>query len=570
MPARTTPAQLDFLKYVIILFFTLTGTAFYWYLDGRPMAGIDDANIYFVYMRNFAEGHGFVYNIGGERVEGFTSLLWTLIGALIFQFTSSPEIYLLLLNVVLVSVTLWRIVLFTDRLLGDNRLITPYSYFILGCLFVIPGFFDWTILSMMETGLWTFLLVHAVLNICQFELDNENRSGSNAWLTLLLVLMVFTRPESYLWSLVFLALRYWQLVRDGQGKIFAPVKTLLLPALAVVAAVAGITMWRLNYFGFMLPNTYYAKVSGDVINNIIEGIQYDVNYLLKFNAFCLIILGFLLYHSRKIARFTDPRIKAVINVLIVVCTITLVIPLQSGGDHFRYGRFIQPTLVFFYLFFVIVVSKLLKTETRYRSGFVFELSIVLVIVVFTPLYNIGYSLLKQSPLRVEFSLAQDGREISEGMNKFFSRLPEMPSHATSAAGGSAYVYKGFTNDLMGLNNVEMAHADKVKSTNTPKNHASFNKEVFYRQRPDLFYGIFCGKFRTDTTGFVLPEKSSDFEQSFNSRVFKNIYLDSAFRSLYTPVFLKRKDHEVFFITYASNKFLSSLDTDYYSYTPVPR
>jgi hypothetical protein len=63
-----------------------------------PLVGIDDASIYFVFAKNFAEGHGFVYNPGGERVEGFTSLLWTLIGAGAYR-TGRIEIMLLLVLV---------------------------------------------------------------------------------------------------------------------------------------------------------------------------------------------------------------------------------------------------------------------------------------------------------------------------------------------------------------------------------------------------------------------------------------------------------------------------------------
>ena len=40
--------------------------------------------MHFIYMKNFALGNGFVYNEGGELVEGFTSLLWTLIGSFFF------------------------------------------------------------------------------------------------------------------------------------------------------------------------------------------------------------------------------------------------------------------------------------------------------------------------------------------------------------------------------------------------------------------------------------------------------------------------------------------------------
>ena len=54
--------------------FCVAATSFSFHKLHNPLTGIDDANIYFVYARNLANGHGFVYNIGGERVEGFTSL----------------------------------------------------------------------------------------------------------------------------------------------------------------------------------------------------------------------------------------------------------------------------------------------------------------------------------------------------------------------------------------------------------------------------------------------------------------------------------------------------------------
>src|SRR5574341_2402626 len=71
-----------------------------------PLTGIDDANIYFVYARNLANGHGFVYNIGGERVEGFTSLLWTVISAAVFKLSMYPELSLLIINILLMSLAI--------------------------------------------------------------------------------------------------------------------------------------------------------------------------------------------------------------------------------------------------------------------------------------------------------------------------------------------------------------------------------------------------------------------------------------------------------------------------------
>ena len=37
----------------------------------RSNIGVDDANIFFTYGKHLAEGHGLVWNVGGERVEGY-------------------------------------------------------------------------------------------------------------------------------------------------------------------------------------------------------------------------------------------------------------------------------------------------------------------------------------------------------------------------------------------------------------------------------------------------------------------------------------------------------------------
>lgn len=97
-------------RFSLILFYVFLLAAASWYINGKSFIGIDDANIYMVYMKNFAQGHGFVYNIGDERVEGFTSLLWTIIGSFVFLISSSPEFLLLGLNLVIVAYTFYLVV----------------------------------------------------------------------------------------------------------------------------------------------------------------------------------------------------------------------------------------------------------------------------------------------------------------------------------------------------------------------------------------------------------------------------------------------------------------------------
>ena len=52
-----------------------------------------------------------------------------------------------------------------------------------------------------------------------------------------------------------------------------------------------------------------------------------------------------------------------------------------------------------------------------------------------------------------------------------------------AVGGFGLKYQGNTVDLMGLNNILMGHS--AGDRKGIKNHAAFNKDVFYKLNPDM-------------------------------------------------------------------------------------
>ena len=66
-------------KLIIVGLHVFTNTVISWYFNGKSLLGVDDANIYFIFMQNLSEGGGFVYNMGSEKIEP-TSILWTIIG----------------------------------------------------------------------------------------------------------------------------------------------------------------------------------------------------------------------------------------------------------------------------------------------------------------------------------------------------------------------------------------------------------------------------------------------------------------------------------------------------------
>src|SRR5688572_14492820 len=80
---------------LIILFAGVTVQTLAGYSHGDHSGhawGSDDAWISYRYARNLSEGHGLVFN-EGERVEGYSNLLYVLLMAVGFAFTDGMGIY---------------------------------------------------------------------------------------------------------------------------------------------------------------------------------------------------------------------------------------------------------------------------------------------------------------------------------------------------------------------------------------------------------------------------------------------------------------------------------------------
>ncbi len=112
--------------------------------------------------------------------------------------------------------------------------------------------------------------------------------------------------------------------------------------------------------------------------------------------------------------------------------------------------------------------------------------------------------------------------------------------------------------MLGLNNVKMAHADNLKDNTMLNDHASFNKEIFYEQKPDLFllYAVFIPASQMDTMGWI----------SLDHVYFKEIEKDAKFRLAYSACSIVRKGRLECFQTYASRVFLNRLDTNFFKVT----
>lgn len=553
-------------KLCLVFVLVCLGAVLAYLMNERSPEGIDDANIYFIYMRNLADGYGFVYRAGGERVEGFTSLLWCLVGALCFAFTTRPEIWLLCINIGAVTFALWRLLCFSGDYFGDRRVADPSTLFILGALLLVPGYFEWTVLALMETGIWSALLTGCFLNLCRAEMQPARLRRYNVRLSVLLVLLVAARPESLVWGAVILAVRLYQVYRNRPRP--ERLKTALAPVLSFVLPVTALLCWRLYYFGYPFPNTYYAKVSQDMGYNLGRGLAYlrdaarFTNPLL-FAAAAVPPL-YLLLRRRK------PEGIGYISVWFVLVTAAL--PLYAGGDHFALARLLVPSLPVVYFSLCVFASGVGSAYFRPVKRPYLWTVLLLAATVLIPARDGWISSLQRGygALRMEFVIAKYDRLFGERMNAFFDARPVYPSQGVLSAGGNPYRYRGVSVDLLGLNNVQMAHADRVKTRDLLKGHASFNKDVFYLQKPDLFWlSVIRFMPLADTAAFVLPESGPDYRYDLAYTVYKGIMYDSLFRATYYPVhIIKEGDPECLF-TYAHRDFLPTLRPPY-TYRLIPR
>jgi len=207
---------------------------------------VDDAFITFRYARNLAEGVGPVFN-AGERVEGNSSPSWMFLSAAAIRLGLDPVPVAKTLGVA--ASLLLLLALFG----GLTRAgVTPRGAALATLLLGSSMVFQiWTAAGMATTT-YALAFFAGLLLLC----DPRPSLRTYAAASVALVLASLTRPEG---------LAFWALgigvvaVRSGSWRSASrPVVVYALPGVALAAFFA----WRIRYYGFPFPNTYYAKTGG--------------------------------------------------------------------------------------------------------------------------------------------------------------------------------------------------------------------------------------------------------------------------------------------------------------------
>jgi arabinofuranosyltransferase len=302
-------------------------------IDGRRYFSLfDDAMVSMRYGWNLSHGFGLVWN-PGERVEGYTNLLMTLLMALstlVFdKVTAVLAIQLLGILFMIVSALLAGEI--AVHLMDSESAAWKVSVRLLvvfATLFYYPLAY-WSLMG-METGLLTMLILTAVLTTFRFM---QTKQRADLWKPgVFCGLAYLSRPDSVLFSAVLFALIFfdiWKTKSDRNERLIALGAFGLL-----IAFIGGQTLFRWLYYGELLPNTYTLKVAGTPLSvRLRGGFDYIKPYLKSVMPLFLLAASDVLFNHR--------RQKLVLFLLWGIAVFYTVL---VGGDAWPYWRLTAPTM----------------------------------------------------------------------------------------------------------------------------------------------------------------------------------------------------------------------------------
>ncbi len=270
---------------------------------------LDDAYISFAYARNWVEGKGIVFN-EGERVEGYTCFLWVALIALGLWLHLPVEPWSTVLGTVCALGSLLTAAALAHEVLPQGRRWAAAGAALLAALW--PPF-AWWAASGMETTLFAFLVTASLW-------AHVRTAGSSPWVGVVAALAALTRPEAWLLGGLLAADAIRLQRRKG-----------VWVGLTFLAIFGTYFAWRTWYYGYLLPNTFYAKV-GTTTEQIVRGWVYLKSFLWNWGA-CLFLTAWL-----PVVTAHRRRLLVVYAFIALYAAYVVVV----GGDVFHFFRFWVP------------------------------------------------------------------------------------------------------------------------------------------------------------------------------------------------------------------------------------
>ena len=416
----------------------------------------DDAFISMRYARNLAEGHGLVFNIG-DRVEGYTNFLWTLLLSIPFRMGWDPVNFAHLVGLVCFAGTLLALrriatLVFADAVAPGGNAMALVAVAVFGTSHTVLIYGTG---GGLETQLQTAMLTWALLMALRVRSGLAAADGAGGddgapgavrgvlagcvALSVFAGVALLTRLDSavYLGALLVLVLAsLWAVQRRVGADMLKAAAALALPALLIVLPWL---VWKVGFYGSLLPQTLSAKSTPILWAFVRAAMFLAIYFVVTFN---LLVVPIVIRHRRAM------RATPELRVLRVVAIVWLAYLAVVGADfmEFRFLVAILPIVA------VLFASVLLSLESRKVLAYA---AIVLVLGS-----ALKWKLMPPATFGIEsaYGLAshEDGeagwRAIGTTLADAFPGGPDSPvSIAVTAAGYIPFYSNLPTVDMLGLN-----------------------------------------------------------------------------------------------------------------------
>lgn len=477
---------------------------------------LEDAYITYRYAEHFAAGQGLVYN-AGERVEGCTSIGWTLLLAVFARLRMPlPAVS----HALSLACGLWLAWLTLRLAQAACTLPTaPRSELWAPLLLMASGTWAYYAGSGMEATAFAAALTGTVLLLSTGP-DPRRAYCAGA----LLALAAMLRPEGAGYALAILAAVLAGSRRRDAWRLLAPFLALYLPFFCA----------RYWYFGHWLPNTYYAKAAPSRFV-----FWAGVAYAEAFATSQLFALQLLAALSVALTRFRERHWRMIVAVMLAALANAILV----GGDAFAYFRLFLPAMPCAAVASLEGTRALLEYWGRRRNGLAVRgqtllgggvlafTSTWLLLSQFVPMRT----LLRhetQSEWRKIAGIHRIDRDyflVAEWLKQSF---PPNTLLAINAAGIVPYLSGLRTLDMLGLNDEHIAHRQMTLGLGA-NGHEKHDAAYVLSRKPDI---ILLG-LPTLAPRFIKQEELEYWVGRFFRYLpgDRELYYSQEFRRSYVPV-----------------------------------
>jgi len=420
------------------------------------------------------EGNGLVYN-PGEKIEGYTNFLWTIITAPFTKLNFADVAIFSTILCFIISLLNVYLLMLIGGMFYDNS--GEYSKFIIlipPLLFVLDGTIAFWVIAGMELPMFTLFILGVFYNY--FRIYDNSRYVN--YMILFLILATLTRPEG---NMIFALTILHMIIFSNRIHSFRFV---------VLKVIIFYFIFCLIYYGFkyfyygqILPNTFYAKGVTDLGMNLILGTKYII--MCSGLRFYILIFIFFIPFKQVMNNFR-------LSYLILFSAVYVIYIVLVGGDWMYANRFFVPVIPALYLlsaigmyYFIIKLKNYFTSNPgfnlqRFNLGvdvFIISLCIILVFVSF---------------IRLEYKtliIHEDNARFEKQWQRFGEWLKIYCDPRTVIAVGPAGkipYYSGlYSIDMWGLNHEYIA---RTKSKRLQAGHKKYDFEYILSQNPEFIIG----------------------------------------------------------------------------------